>query len=104
MPHELVHGVTQVGGGVSEGVGGPTPPHGRQVVRREQHLEQPLERFALHESFETSGVQTEGGEDVREAGEDLAVRALETARHVVTIGSRSGSGHPDLSSSRYVLD
>ncbi len=71
MAHELVHGVAQVGGSVAHGVRAPAPPHGREVVGRQKHLEQTLEGLALHECVQAPVVQAECAENVRQGSENL---------------------------------
>ena len=99
MPHELVHGRAELRGRARGGRGGrrrrssgrrgaaqvgrrlvvvASPPHGRQVVGREQHLEELVERLGLDEGVEAGRVETQRAEHGGQRAEHLARR-----RHVL---------------------
>lgn len=48
-----------------------SPPHGRQVVRGQKHFEEALKRLALNKRVQTSGIQAESAEHIRERTQHL---------------------------------
>lgn len=71
VSHELIHGIAQVGGCVPHRIGGTSSPHRYQVVRGEQHLEEPLKGLAGNESCQAPGVEAEGTEDIWKGAQNL---------------------------------
>lgn len=67
----MIHQHESNGKALTQWVGAPSPPHGRQVVRGEQHLKEAIKRLALNEGVQASRVQAQGTEHVGEGAQHL---------------------------------
>lgn len=72
VSHQLIHGLAETSGCVTDLVCSLLLPHGREILRRDEHAKEVVERLSVDEDLQAPRVEAEGTEDAWERGQNVA--------------------------------